>query len=84
MIEDEEDYWQAPDGTKYRVGEVIPVLRLENMTIRNEMIIKGSCDLCGWAIIAPSVFANSFIAVHAEVCLQNKIADEFRHPDYTE
>ncbi len=87
MIAGEEDYWEAPDGTRYQVGDKIPVLRINGLVLFNEKIIKGSCDMCDWAIIAPASLiadvVHNHIASHVAAEL-DEFADEFRHPDFTE
>ena len=84
MIEGEDDYWEAPDGTRYKVGEVVPVIRINGIVLFSEQIIKGSCDLCDWAIIAPACLAQAYSASHVETHIIESLEDEFRHPDFKE
>ena len=84
MIESEDDYWVSPDGTIYKVGDVVPVLRLADVVLFNEKIVKGCCDICDWAIIGPASLVQSYSVAHVEGHVMQSMADEFRHPDYTE
>ena len=84
MIQGEEDYWIAPNGTRYEVGEVVPVLRLAEAVLFNEKIVKGSCDMCDWAIIGPETIVASWSHAHVETHIMKELADEFKHPDFTE
>lgn len=88
MIEGEDDYWTCENGTKYKVGETIPVLRIQGVVLFNEMIVLGSCDMCDWRIIGPTSLVQQFsqqhIETHVMAELGEALRDDFRHPDYTE
>jgi alanine-alpha-ketoisovalerate/valine-pyruvate aminotransferase len=84
MIEGEEDYWEATDGTRYKVGETVPVIRINGIVLFNEKIVKGYCDLCDWAIIAPACLVQAYSSSHVESHLLEELAEEFRHPDFKE
>ena len=84
MIEGEEDYWEDPDGTRYKVGDVVPVIRMNGIVLFNEQIVKATCDICEWAIIAPACFVQAYSQIHVESHLLEELADEFRHPDFKE
>lgn len=84
MIEGEEDYWESPDGTRYKVGDTVPVIRMNSVVLFNEKIVKGYCDMCDWAIIAPSCMIQSYTLNHIETHIIEELSDEFKHPDFTE
>lgn len=84
MIEGEEDYWISPDGTIYKVGDVVPVIRFREIVLFNEQIVKGSCDICDWAIIGPASIVSSYSQSHVENHIMQDLADEFKHPDFKE
>ena len=88
MIAGEDDYYVAPDGTRYEVGDIVPVLRLSEIVLFNEQIVKGTCDLCDWSIIGPAslvqAFSHSHVETHIMKDLAEELRDEFRHPDFKE
>jgi len=88
MIAGPEDYWVSPDGTRYEVGDIAPVLRLNDIVLFNEKIVKGTCDMCDWAIIGPASLVQAYSHSHVETHIMQELAeelrDEFRHPDFKE
>lgn len=88
MIKGEDDYYVAPDGTRYEVGEIVPVLRLADVVLFNEQIVKGTCDICDWSIIGPACIVQAYSHTHVETHMMQQMADEirdeFRHPDFKE
>jgi len=85
MIEGEEDYWEHPDGTRYKVGDQVPVIRMNGVVLINDFIIKGTCEMCEWEIIGPTSFTYDFSHAHVATHIATDLADDFRrHPDFTE
>lgn len=84
MIAGEDDYWESPDGTRYEVGDVVPVIRMNGIVLFNEQIVKATCDICDWAIIAPACLVQSYTTVHVETHIIEQMTDDFRHPDFKE
>ena len=84
MIEGEEDYWESPEGIRYNVGNIVPVIRVNGVVLFNEKIVKGFCDLCDWAIIAPACLVQAYSNSHVETHIIEELSDEFKHPDFTE
>ena len=88
MIQGDDDYYVATDGTRYEVGDVVPILRLNDIVLFNEQIVKGTCDLCDWAIIGPAALVQAYSHSHVETHMMQQMADElrdeFRHPDFKE
>ena len=81
MIAGEDDYWTHPDGTRYEVGDQIPVLRINNLVLFNEHIVKGTCDMCDWACIAPTVLLYQASEAHVATHIMNELMDEERKSD---
>jgi hypothetical protein len=88
MIEGEDHYYDAPDGKRYKVGDIIPVLRLPGLVTFNEKVIFGCCDMCDWAILGPASMVHaasqSHMTTHVLEELEDGFGDDFRHPDFTE
>lgn len=88
MIESEDMYWDAPDGTRYRVGDSVPVVRAQGFVLFNEMIVFGTCDMCDWAILGPSSLVHSGSQAHVLTHMMSEMdegfGDDFKHPDFTE
>ena len=92
MIATEEDYWTAPDGTRYEVGDKIDVLRINGLVLFNEVIIKGSCDMCDWACIAPTFMLYQASVAHVDTHIIQELDQQMNmfpkdwkdHPDFKE
>lgn len=88
MIAGPDDYWIAPDGTRYECGDIIAVLRIENVVLFNEIIVKGTCDMCDWACLGPSSLVHEMSQGHISTHIMQELSEEFdnkfRHPDFKE
>jgi len=85
MIESKDHYWEDKDGKKWRVGDVVPVIRTQTVTLFNETIVLATCDMCDWECVGPTSAVQSFSYSHVHTHMAvdlDEFDDDFHHPDF--
>lgn len=80
----EDHYYEAPDGKKYKVGELVPLIRINGMALFNDMVVLATCDWCDWKVVGPTSMIGEMAQSHLSTHILNEEEDSFRHPDFTE